>query len=70
MTVNGNVVTLPPGMNDARSVNCTGRGTGPHGGCTLNEDMSRFECQCGLGYTVRTQTRREGGEGGTCMVLI
>ena len=54
-----------PGMNDARSVNCSGRGVGPHGGCELitssdeeEEDEGgaplqqgqRFECTCGIGH--------------------
>ena len=37
-----------PGMNEAHSVNCSGRGVGPNGGCSLVEGS--FECTCAVGF--------------------
>ena len=39
-----------PGMNDARTRNCTGRGLGPNGGCALVPGGGGFACACAPGF--------------------
>ena len=49
-----------PGMNDARTVNCSGHGLGANGGCRLDEKSeTAFACACADGYAGEACETRE-----------